>query len=341
MAENREIVVRAHADATVFGRFPRRNFGMRPRLMVGAYHGGSRAYLTFTVPATDLVIDDATLSCMWPGTRRGSRTSPGRPGWREHRSRSGAPPRAAHSSAASTRAGTARDRARHHEADRRIADHAVVRPRVGRRALGAREQAIRGSAQDQDPRPHRCEQHPHADADDEPDPDADPNPTPSGDVQPSMPIRAAFYYPWFPETWGPSSNPFTNYRLRPGCTTPRTLPRSSNHIDAMQYGGIQAGISSWWGQGSKTDQRVPALLRAADGTGFRWTVYYEPEAQGDPTVAQLQSDLAYLSIALRERSVVPADRRTVRGVRLRRRRRCVRHGLALGAGEHGERLHRA
>jgi hypothetical protein len=26
-----------------------------------------------------------------------------------------------------------------------------------------------------------------------------------GDVQPSLPIRAAFYYPWFPETWGPSA----------------------------------------------------------------------------------------------------------------------------------------
>ena len=34
---------------------------------------------------------------------------------------------------------------------------------------------------------------------------------------------------------------------------------------------------------------------AADGTGFRWSVYYEPEAQGDPTVAQLQDDLTYLS----------------------------------------------
>ena len=36
IAENREIIVRAHADASVFGRFPRRNFGTKPRLIVGA-----------------------------------------------------------------------------------------------------------------------------------------------------------------------------------------------------------------------------------------------------------------------------------------------------------------
>ena len=39
VAKNREILVRARADATVFGRFPRRNFGNRPRLVVGAFPG--------------------------------------------------------------------------------------------------------------------------------------------------------------------------------------------------------------------------------------------------------------------------------------------------------------
>ena len=114
-------------------------------------------------------------------------------------------------------------------------------------------------------------------------------------MQPKLPIRAAFYYPWFPETWGPSSNPFTNYHPSAGLYDSTDSATIKHHIDAMQYGGIQAGISSWWGQGTKTDQRMPGLLRAADGTGFRWTVYYEPEAQGDPTVAQLQDDLTYLS----------------------------------------------
>ena len=32
------------------------------------------------------------------------------------------------------------------------------------------------------------------------------------DVQPAFPIRAAFYYPWFPEAWNQQGfNPFSNY----------------------------------------------------------------------------------------------------------------------------------
>ena len=85
IAESREIIVKAHADASVFGRFPRRNFGTKPRLIVGANHGGSRVYLTFTVPATDLVIDDATLVLHVTGHEARMNVRRVRPGWREHR----------------------------------------------------------------------------------------------------------------------------------------------------------------------------------------------------------------------------------------------------------------
>ena len=61
----------------------------------------------------------------------------------------------------------------------------------------------------------------------------------------------------------------------------------------MQYGRIQAGISSWWGQGSKTDSRVTGLLSAANGTPFCWTLYYEPALTGG--AAQIASDLAYIA----------------------------------------------
>ena len=91
-------------------------------------------------------------------------------------------------------------------------------------------------------------------------------------MQPSLPIRAAFYYPWFPETWGRRRIRFTNYHPSLGLYDSSDVD-DRNHIDAMQYGGIQAGISSWWGQGTKTDQRLPALLRAptAPGSGGRST----------------------------------------------------------------------
>ena len=120
------------------------------------------------------------------------------------------------------------------------------------------------------------------------------SPSPTGDVQPQFPIRAAFYYPWFPETWGSTSNPFTNYHPSLGLYDSSDASVIANHIRAMQYGGIQAGIASWWGQGTKTDGRISNLLRGADGTDFRWSLYYEQEAQGDPTVAQIQNDLQYI-----------------------------------------------
>jgi Glycosyl hydrolase family 99/Calcineurin-like phosphoesterase len=114
------------------------------------------------------------------------------------------------------------------------------------------------------------------------------------DSQPSFPIRAAFYYPWFPEAWNQQGfNPFTNYTPSLGFyDASQTVTRQ--HIAAMQYGGIQAGIASWWGQGSRTDGRIAGLLQAAAGTNFRWSIYYENESQGDPSVAQLKSDLTYI-----------------------------------------------
>ncbi len=51
---------------------------------------------------------------------------------------------------------------------------------------------------------------------------------------------------------------------------------------------------AWWGQGSQEDSLVPAELAAAAGTGFKWSLYYEPEGYGDPSVSQIQSDLSYI-----------------------------------------------
>jgi Glycosyl hydrolase family 99/Dockerin type I domain len=115
------------------------------------------------------------------------------------------------------------------------------------------------------------------------------------DKQPSLPVRAAFYYPWFPEAWTQSSHyPYTNYHPSLGFYSTVDSATLNNQIQALLYGRFHAGISSWWGQGDYTDVRLVNLLRAADNTDFRWTVYYEPEGQGDPTVSQLQNDLNYI-----------------------------------------------
>jgi hypothetical protein len=115
------------------------------------------------------------------------------------------------------------------------------------------------------------------------------------DTQPSFPIRAAFYYPWFPQAWDQYNiNPYTNYTPSLGFYDGASQTVIQQQIAAMQYGGIQAGIASWWGQGSREDVRIPALLQAAAGTNFRWSLYHEMESMGNPSVAQLSSDLTYL-----------------------------------------------
>jgi hypothetical protein len=119
--------------------------------------------------------------------------------------------------------------------------------------------------------------------------------SPAQDLQSlTLPIRAAFYYPWFPEAWRQQGmDPFTHFAPSLGyyATDQATV---TEHIRAMQYANIRAGIASWWGQGSATDDRVQMLLQAAALTGFKWALYYEPEGQGDPSVSQIAADLAYI-----------------------------------------------
>ncbi|MDD5371388.1 MAG: DNRLRE domain-containing protein, partial [Anaerolineaceae bacterium] len=124
---------------------------------------------------------------------------------------------------------------------------------------------------------------------------AAPTNPPSGDPQPSFPIRAGFYYPWFPQAWTQLGiYPYTNYNPTLGFYNGADLATVKKHIDMLQYGGMQAGIASWWGQGSQTDSKVPVLLQAAAGTPFRWALYYENESLGDPSAAQISTDLTFI-----------------------------------------------
>jgi hypothetical protein len=126
-----------------------------------------------------------------------------------------------------------------------------------------------------------------------------PTPSPSPTLTPAaakpinakFPVRAAFYYPWYSENfqgngshWHPSAGKYS-------VDSPATLDRQ---IDDMKYGGLSAGISSWWGRGLREDKRLPKLLNEGEKLGFSWSVYYEPEGQGDPTSATILSDLKYL-----------------------------------------------
>lgn len=124
---------------------------------------------------------------------------------------------------------------------------------------------------------------------------ATPPPAPTG-WQPSFPIRAAFYYPWFPQAWSQSGyDPYTRYRPSLGYYDGAAASVVATQIGALRYAGVQVGIASWWGQGTLTDTRIPLLLKTASAVRFRWTLYYEAEAYGDPSATQIASDLAYIA----------------------------------------------
>ena len=84
------------------------------------------------------------------------------------------------------------------------------------------------------------------------------------------PVRAAFYYPWFPETehWSTHYAPTLGHY---DSADPATLAK---HVAMAQYAGLDAFIASWWGQDTPTDHRLPLLLDAARAKGFHVAPYY-------------------------------------------------------------------
>ena len=110
-----------------------------------------------------------------------------------------------------------------------------------------------------------------------------------------LPIRATFYYGWFPNAWTQQGIfPYTNYTPSLSYYDSGSEIVIQEHIEAMQYGKIDAGIISWWGQGHHTDGRIASILAATAGSGFAWTIYHEGESRGDPTVDDITADLTYL-----------------------------------------------
>jgi hypothetical protein len=123
----------------------------------------------------------------------------------------------------------------------------------------------------------------------------------------TLPIRAAFFYPWFPETWGGLADPFTNYHPVAGYYDSSSASIIQGQLEELRYAHVQAAIASWWGQGSKPDGRVAKLLDASaalaasdGGPMIRWALYVEAEGDAvpwgssDPTSDQIHADLDYV-----------------------------------------------
>lgn len=141
-------------------------------------------------------------------------------------------------------------------------------------------------------------------------PSATPTRTPTGvpvtatatpiPATPTFPIRAAFFYPWFPQGWTQGIFPYTNYTPSLGFYDSQNDSTIDRQIQLAAYAHLDAFIGSWWGQGHYTDRALQHILARSSAPtsvdpGLRWAIYYEPEGQGDPTVSQIVADMQYLS----------------------------------------------
>lgn len=119
-------------------------------------------------------------------------------------------------------------------------------------------------------------------------------------AQPDPPIRAAFFYPWFPEAWEQQGIfPYTNYSPSLGFYSSRDRTTITAQLRIARRAGLDAFIASWWGRGHHTDDALPLLLDATTDPSsphpdLRWSIYYEREGQSDPSVESIVSDLEYL-----------------------------------------------
>jgi hypothetical protein len=120
---------------------------------------------------------------------------------------------------------------------------------------------------------------------------------PADASQPSFPIRAAFYYAWYPEAWTRDAIfPYSLFHPTLGYYDADQAAVVRRETDAMRYAHLDAGIYSWWGRDRSppTDDRFWRYLAVARTTPFRWAIYYEPEGYSDPSVERIHSDLVYI-----------------------------------------------
>lgn len=120
---------------------------------------------------------------------------------------------------------------------------------------------------------------------------------PANAAQPEFPIRAAFYYAWYPEAWWRDPVfPYSRFHPTLDYYSAADARVVREHTDALLYAHLDAAIYSWWGVDGypPTDRRFWRYLAAARTTPLRWALYYEWEGYRDPSVEQLRADLEYI-----------------------------------------------
>ena len=77
-----------------------------------------------------------------------------------------------------------------------------------------------------------------------------------------FPVRGAFYYPWFPETWSVNGKSVF-YQPTLGKYTSGSVGAQAAHVDALNYAHVDLAIASWWGRNQHLDRaRITNLMDA-------------------------------------------------------------------------------
>jgi hypothetical protein len=120
-------------------------------------------------------------------------------------------------------------------------------------------------------------------------------PWPAVPRQPRFPIRAAFYYGWYPQNWTigghrPRFHPSAGYYSSATASVQRA------QIRALVYGRMDAAISSWQEPGGTLDTRLRALMAETIRVGapLKWAIYHEREGRSNPTPDAIAADLSYI-----------------------------------------------
>jgi hypothetical protein len=125
-------------------------------------------------------------------------------------------------------------------------------------------------------------------------------PAPSRATELSPPVRGGFVYEWYPSTWTVDGQ-HVFYHPTMGYYDSDQVGVLAHHIDLLEYGRFDLAIVSWFGPGSHNEaHRVSQLMTsgANRAPALAFSLYYEDEGPdgpngGNPSVAQIQADLAY------------------------------------------------
>lgn len=158
----------------------------------------------------------------------------------------------------------------------------------------------------------------------------------SADRQPGFPIRAASYVATYPQSWqGPGVDPLTRYHPRLGAYDGAADSVIRDHVAALRWGGVEAGVASWDGPGTSTDTRGRGLLASTGRTGSSFPVGGRGRGRGR-RLAVAERDLGAAWVSGRGSGsppLLPPCAWTPGGVRRLRPQRRLRSGAALAEGQ--------